>query len=889
MCNSKLLRLKALRALLATTTLLLLMAGLLSCGGTGAAPVNGRNALAAVSVVVTPSTMNIATATTQTFTATVNNSNVSGVQWLVNGVPSGNGSIGTIDKSGNFTAPQFIPNPATVTVTAIADADNTKSGSAQATITGAQVPAHVTMSPAGTLYMQVGTSAPLSAAVTGPADTGIIWQVVNKGTVVTDGNSSFGTITPGSNGGATYKAPAALPPGSTVTIRAASHAQPNVFASCTVVISLGPPPFETVIISPVAAALQVQTSHQFNVTIIGTQDQSATWSIVGAATRAGDSAQGTISQTGLYTAPQTVPAPPPPPPPPTPPTPNTITITATSQSQTSASASATVTIVPCPTQFCTAISITPSSVPSLETAGLQTFTAGVFNASSQSVTWYVNGTLNGNSTYGTITPIPDSNPPQANYVAPSTIPALNPVIVSAVPAAAPTLSATAVVIIVPPKIGVTVTPTAPYLEINNALDFQAQVTNTSNQDVNWYANGILGGNSTVGTINNTGSNNTTYTAPAAVPSSNPVTIKAVSVANPGAFGTAKVTITANPLIVLSPPSASVQETLSVIITASTTGLTNPSLLWYVNGEQGGDSTVNGTITPLSGDTLSAQYVAPPTIPSPATVNITAVDQNTGTPSTAAAITVTPFQQTITVDVTPPSATLMPGQQQQFTAVVNATSDQIVNWTLSGPPGGCNATICGTITPQTDGLPATYVAPATIPADPNITITATADASPHPKDTASVTIAILPASISISPANPTVQAGSTSSTTFVAIVENVDPTSTSVSWTLGCISQAPDGFLGPENCGSFLGDGAGPGCLNDGNGHDICSAGSFSDFATVNLSYTPPKILGDNFDQNACTSTAGTNGLVPLTAEFNASNCGVSGVCSATVCITVTPP
>ncbi|HYA24128.1 MAG TPA: hypothetical protein VEF05_08205 [Terriglobales bacterium] len=862
---------------LALTLLPLAIAASLSCGGASPAPINGAYSLGAVSVAIAPATMSIATGTTQAFTATVNNSNVSGVQWLVNGIPGGNGAIGTIDSSGNFTAPQFIPNPANVTITAIADADNTKSGKAQVTIVGAQVPAHVSMSPTGTVYMQVGTSLPLSAAVTGPADTGIIWEVVNNSTVVTNGNASFGTITPGANGSATYKAPAAVPPGGTVTIRAASHAQPNVFASCTVVISLGPPPIETVVITPVAAVVQVQTSYQFSATIIGTTDQSVTWAIRGT-TGAGDSAHGTISQAGLYTAPATVPAPP---------APNTVTITATSQAQSSASASATVTIVPCAAQFCVSILISPTSVPSLDTGSEQLFTATVANGSTPNVSWYVNGILNGNATYGTIAQSPE-NAGQATYFAPSTVPAQNPVIVSVVPVAAPNISASASVTIVQSNVTVTVTPSKPCIEISQAQPFQAAVTGTSNEDVNWYVNGILGGNTTVGTIGNTGSNNTTYTAPATVPNPSAVAIKAVSVADTGASGSASATIVANPTINLSPTAANVQETLSQNITATPcTGLSNLSLLWYANGEQGGDPTVNGTIAPLDSTTLVAQYVAPPTIPNPPTVAITAVDQNSGTHSTTAIMTIIPLVQQVTISVNPTSTTLMPSQQQPFTATVNNTSDQIVNWTLSGPSGGCNPTICGTITAQTDGGPATYVAPASIPADPNITVTATADASPHPQATAAVTIAILPASISIAPANPTVQAGSTTSTTFVATVENVDPNTTEVSWTLECNSEAPAG----ENCGTFfpLGE-AGPGCLSDGLGHDICLGGEgITDLATVNMSYLPPKELGSNFEANYCTSSAGTNGLVPLTAQFNASNCVPSGVCSATVCITVTPP
>ena len=855
--------------------LLIAISGLLSCGGTNPAPINA-SALGAVSVTVVPASMSIATGTTQALAATVNNSSVSGVQWLVNGIPGGNGAIGTIDKSGNFTAPQFIPNPANVTVTAIADADNTKSGSAQVTITGAQVPAHVALSPTGTVYVQVGTSFPLSAAVTGPADTGIIWEVVNNGTVVSNGNSRFGTITPGTNGSATYKAPAALPPGGTVNIRAASHAQPNVFASCKVVLSLGPPPFETVIIMPVAATVQVQKSFQFSVYIIGTQDQSATWKIRGT-TGAGDSVHGTVSQTGLYIAPTTVPVPP---------ALNTVTVVATSRTQATASASATVTIVPCAGQFCVGILISPAAVPSLDTGSEEPFTATVVNGSTQAVTWYVNGIQNGNSTYGTIVPSLE-NPDQANYFAPATVPAQNPVIVSVAPAAAPNISASASVTIVQSSVTVAVTPPKPCIEISQTQPFQAAVAGTSNQEVNWYVNGVLGGNITVGTIANTGSNNTTYTAPATLPSPNAVAIKAVSVADSSAFGAASATIVTNHTINLSPTAASVQETLSQNITATPcAGLSNLSMLWYANGELGGDPTI-GTIAPLDSTTLVAQYVAPPTIPSPPTVAITAVDQNSGTQSSTAMMTITPLVQQVTISVNPTSATLMPSQQQQFTATVNNTSDQIVNWRLSGPIGGCTPTICGTITAQTDGSPAMYVAPATIPVEPKITVTATADASPHPHATAVVTVAILPASISISPANPTIQAGSTTSTTFVASVENVDPNTTEVSWTLGCNSEAPVG----ENCGTFFPFGqAGPGCLSDGLGHDICLGGEgITDFSIVNLSYLPPQVLGSNFQANSCTSTPDTNGMVPLTAQFNAPNCNPSGVCSATVCITVTPP
>lgn len=68
--------------------------------------------------------------------------------------------------------------------------------------------------------------------------------------------------------------------------------------------------------------------------------------------------------------------------------------------------------------------------------------------------------------------------------------------------------------------------------------FTATVSGTGNQSVLWYVNDILGGNSTVGTIDGSGN----YISPFLVPTPQVVTIKAVSVADPDAFDTTTVTI-----------------------------------------------------------------------------------------------------------------------------------------------------------------------------------------------------------------------------------------------------------------------------------------------------------------------------------------------------------
>ena len=76
-------------------------------------------------------------AQTAQFTATVNNSANQAVNWAV----VGGAANGTIDANGVYTAPTVAPGlPGSVTITATAQADTTKSGSAVETLTPATIP-----------------------------------------------------------------------------------------------------------------------------------------------------------------------------------------------------------------------------------------------------------------------------------------------------------------------------------------------------------------------------------------------------------------------------------------------------------------------------------------------------------------------------------------------------------------------------------------------------------------------------------------------------------------------------------------------------------------------------------------------------------------------------
>jgi hypothetical protein len=100
--------------------------------------------LAQVSVTISPTLVTLATLATQQFTATVTGTTNTAVTWQVNGVAGGNSTVGLVTTTIPGTAgeslylgPSSVPSPATVSVTALSQADSTKSASATVTV---QVP-----------------------------------------------------------------------------------------------------------------------------------------------------------------------------------------------------------------------------------------------------------------------------------------------------------------------------------------------------------------------------------------------------------------------------------------------------------------------------------------------------------------------------------------------------------------------------------------------------------------------------------------------------------------------------------------------------------------------------------------------------------------------------
>lgn len=401
------------------------------------------------------------------------------------------------------------------------------------------------------------------------------------------------------------------------------------------------------------------------------------------------------------------------------------------------------------------MSITPASVTLQAGDGTQQFTVAVSNVTDTSVVWKVNGHLNGDATTGTVSQ-------QGLYTAPVAVPAGSTVTVSAVSTANPSVQASAVVTLTAP-VAIQLTPAAPTLEAGQTVQFQATVTNAANTAVTWAVNGTTGGSDAVGTISTGG----LYTAPANESGLGQVTVSATSVQDPAIQATASVTLQQTATVAISPTTATTDAGGAAIpFAASVTGVSNTAVTWSVNGVAGGNATV-GTVD------ANGNYTPPATLPSPATVTVTATSAADTTKSASAQVTLTP---TVAVTLSPTTATLLPGATQQFTATVTPANNTAVTWTINGK---ASDPTFGSL--STSGL---YTAPATLPATNTVTIAAVSQADPQRSASATVTL-IAPIAVTITPTTATVNVNSTQA--FQAAVTGGDGTNLNVNWSVNNVA------------------------------------------------------------------------------------------------------
>jgi hypothetical protein len=165
----------------------------------------------------------------------------------------------------------------------------------------------------------------------------------------------------------------------------------------------------SVTVAPASASLYGAQSLQLSATVTGTSDSNVTWTI--------NPQVGTLSSSGLYTAPPTISAP------------QTILVTATSVANPTESGSVDLYLLPP-----VAVTLSPSTI-TLEAWQKLQFNANVANASNGTVTWSLNPEL------GTIS--------NGEYTAPRSVTKPQSVTVTATSVADPTQTASANITLVP--------------------------------------------------------------------------------------------------------------------------------------------------------------------------------------------------------------------------------------------------------------------------------------------------------------------------------------------------------------------------------------------------------------------------------------------------------
>jgi hypothetical protein len=262
--------------------------------------ITGGGSTPTAGVSVSPHAITLQAGQQQQFSAVVNGLNNPVVSWTASG--------GTISRSGLYAAPS---TAGTFTVTANVAASGRRSSaaveSASAIVTVTQSsPAppptvtRISISPTAA-SLTTGAQQQFSVTVSGAANTGVVWSA-SSGTIAANG---------------LYTAPAKA---GTYTITAVSSADSTKSASALVVVSA--PQAVAVNISPTNASVGEANQLQFTATVSGVSNTAVTWAV----TRG----SGTITQSGLYTAPGTA---------------ESDTITATSQADSTKSVSASITVV----------------------------------------------------------------------------------------------------------------------------------------------------------------------------------------------------------------------------------------------------------------------------------------------------------------------------------------------------------------------------------------------------------------------------------------------------------------------------------------------------------------------------------------------------------------
>ena len=562
----------------------------------------------------------------------------------------------------------------------------------------------------------LGAAQTFSATVGNTTNTAVTWSVNG----VPGGNASIGTI----NAGGVYTAPAILPAPVIVTVTATSVADNSASSSSAVTITSD----ISVSISPQSMLVELGASRPFVATVnsAGNPNRSVNWAL--SANGCTGAACGTVDSSGMYTAPQIMTDPP------------GISVIATSVADPSKSASGSVTVT-------STFSLAVNGPASVFTGSSATYTAALTPAASSNpsrvISWSVAGPGCAGAACGVISAA-------GVYTAPALLPSPATVEITATPQADPS-KAISVSVSVLQSISVSVSPSAATVPLGGMQNFQSTVVGEADNTVTWFVNGVVGGNMTVGSIQNSQTNpdSTTYAAPLAAPAGGPVTVMAQSNANPSISASVTITFSTTVNVNLTPASATLALNEAHPFAAQVNNTPNQTVAWAVNGIAGGNPSVgqicaagsNPCQPVLSSSGVSVEYLAPGGVPSPNPVTVTATSQANSAESASATITILPH---VVVNVQPANAAVPETGQLRFTAGVAGTVNQQVIWAISG--SGCvNPVNCGSI--DSTGL---FTAPSAVPSPNLIRISATSEEDITQTGTATVTISSGPSIFSLAP-------------------------------------------------------------------------------------------------------------------------------------------
>ena len=445
-----------------------------------------------------------------------------------------------------------------------------------------------------------------SAEVSNTTNTNVTWSVNG----VPGGNNALGII----SAGGLYTAPGDLPANVAIQITATSVADTSKSGSSQITLAsdIG------ISVSPGSANVELGAMQrlQASLTSSGHPDPTILWSVSGAAC---PGACGSVDASGNYTAPQILPSS------------RTVVVRAQSVADASKFAIANLNVT---SSF--VLQVTgPGTIATNGSATIvATLTPVPGSNPSANLSWSLSGSgCNGSScgTLATTTTQFDANNIEvssANYLAPASAPNPNTVTITVAPTADPSKKAqlTVAVQLGP---GISLLPVTATAAANHRVTLTAQVSGTLNSNLNWFVNGIAGGNPAVGQTCAVGSLpcqvvtsgnalQVDYVAPGAIPSPNPVSVVAQGAADSTVQASSQITVINHVIVTVQPANVALAPLAVQGFTASVLGASNQAVTWQVQG--------SGCTVPSACGGISAvgAYTAPAAAPTPDAIQVIAI-------------------------------------------------------------------------------------------------------------------------------------------------------------------------------------------------------------------------------------------------------------------------